>query len=55
MLLFLVLVLLAIGLIVNVAKQLDSDSDAGGLEYGMCAGLGFIGAFGSMDYLMFGK
>ena len=26
---------------------------AGGLEYGVCAGLGFMGAFGCMDYLMF--
>ncbi|GBR74819.1 hypothetical protein NO1_1929 [Candidatus Termititenax aidoneus] len=53
MLLFVALVILACGLIVYFARQLDSDMTAGGLEYGVCAGLGFMGAFGCMDYLMF--
>jgi hypothetical protein len=52
-LLFIALVIVACGLIVYFAKQLDSDMSAGGLEYGVCAGLGFMGAFGCMDYLMF--
>jgi hypothetical protein len=50
---FVALVALAVCLIVNVARKLDTDMDAGGLEYGICAGLGFMGAFGGMDYLMF--
>jgi hypothetical protein len=53
MLLFIGLVLVACGLIVYFARQLDNDMSAGGLEYGVCAGLGFMGTFGSMDYLMF--
>ncbi|MDR1453192.1 MAG: hypothetical protein LBJ25_04390 [Candidatus Margulisbacteria bacterium] len=44
---------MACWLIVRFAKQLDMDMSAGGLEYGVCAGLGFMGAFGCMDYLMF--
>jgi hypothetical protein len=53
MLLFVALVFVACWLIVRFAKQLDMDMSAGGLEYGVCAGLGFMGAFGCMDYLMF--
>ncbi|GBR76830.1 hypothetical protein NO2_1320 [Candidatus Termititenax persephonae] len=52
MLIFAVLVILAVGLIVSLAMRMDADMDAGGLEYGMYAGLGFMGAFGCMDHLL---
>lgn len=52
MLLFMALVILAVGLIVGLAMRMDADMDSGVLEYGMYAGLGFMGAFGCMDYML---
>ena len=52
MLSFLALAVLAVGLIIYLAIRIDTDTNSGGLEYGMYAGLGFIGAFGCMDYLL---
>ena len=52
MLLFAALVVLAVGLIVGLAMRMDADMDAGGLKYGVYAGLGFMGAFGCMDYML---
>ena len=52
MLLFMVLAILAVGLIVGLAIRMDADMNAGGLEYGMYAGVGFMGTWGCMNSLL---
>ena len=52
MLMFMALAILAAVLIVSLAMRMEADVDAGSLKYGLYAGLGFMGAFGGMDYLL---